>query len=68
MHRSDGGDRCEQSKEWRDREIEILDQAEFKMRYGGVLIGLFAVLHVPPIASPADAVRAAIVAEHREEK
>ena len=25
----------------------------------------FAVLHVPPITSPADAVRAAIVAEHR---
>jgi len=28
----------------------------------------FAVLHVPPVASPRDAVRAAIVAEQRAEK
>lgn len=28
----------------------------------------FAVLHIPPITSPLDAVRAAIVAEHRERK
>ena len=28
----------------------------------------FAVLHIPPIVSPIDAVRAAIVAEHRAEK
>jgi hypothetical protein len=28
----------------------------------------FAVLHIPPIASPLDAVRAAIVAEHRAKK
>ena len=27
----------------------------------------YAVLHVPPVTSPADAVRAAIVAEHRRE-
>jgi len=29
---------------------------------------MFAVLHIPPITSPVDAVRAAIVAEHRSEK
>jgi hypothetical protein len=29
---------------------------------------LFAVLHSGPVKSPADAVRAAIVAEHRERK
>jgi hypothetical protein len=29
---------------------------------------MFAVLHIPPIASPVDAVRAAIVAEHRSGK
>ena len=28
----------------------------------------FAVLHMPPVASPRDAVRAAIVAEQRAEK
>ncbi len=28
----------------------------------------FAVLHIPPITSPIDAVRAAIVAEHRSDK
>lgn len=28
----------------------------------------FAVLHIPPITSPVEAVRAAIVAEHRAEK
>jgi len=28
----------------------------------------FAVLHLPPIASPAEAVRAAIVAEHRTDQ
>jgi hypothetical protein len=28
----------------------------------------FAVLHIPPIVSPLDAVRAAIVAEHRERR
>jgi hypothetical protein len=28
----------------------------------------FAVLHVPPVTSPIEAVRAAIVAEHRERK
>jgi hypothetical protein len=28
----------------------------------------FAVLHIPPIVSPLDAVRAAIVAEHRSDK
>jgi hypothetical protein len=28
----------------------------------------FAVLHIPPITSPLDAVRAAIVAEHRNSK
>lgn len=29
---------------------------------------MFAVLHIPPIDSPIEAVRAAIVAEHRAEK
>jgi hypothetical protein len=29
---------------------------------------LFAVLHIPPIDSPAAAVRAAIIAEHRSRK
>lgn len=29
---------------------------------------IFAVLHIPPIVSPVDAVRAAIVAEHRARK
>ena len=28
----------------------------------------YAVLHVPPVSSPADAVRAAIVAEYREKR
>jgi hypothetical protein len=35
---------------------------------GGDKRRFFAVLHLPPVTSPADAVRAAIAAEHREEK